>query len=200
MPEHAADEPLGLESRYTVGFRRLAVYAGVEKSFEKAADTLQELCGLHVSRMTLRKLCNEKAPKMKEWQEHSSEVAQEFKSAPGVVEVTVDGTCVNTMTGGKDIRASLVSKRRLGESASPDQGERSQEKGVRREEKIELLFPVSCLLIIGSGQVEGACKNRRGRRLKQTGARWWVLNVNRMAVLCAVRYCGQWQQYWANAR
>jgi len=49
---------------------------------------------------------------------------------------------------------------------------------------------------IGSGQVEGACKNMIGRRLKQTGARWRVRRVNRMAGLCANMYSKQWNQYW----
>lgn len=49
---------------------------------------------------------------------------------------------------------------------------------------------------IGSGQVEGACKNMIGRRLKQTGARWRVRRVNRMAGLCANLYSKQWDQYW----
>jgi hypothetical protein len=48
---------------------------------------------------------------------------------------------------------------------------------------------------IGSGQIEGACKNLIGRRLKQTGARWRVRRVNRMAGLCALIYGGQWNQY-----
>jgi hypothetical protein len=49
---------------------------------------------------------------------------------------------------------------------------------------------------IGSGQVEGACKNLIGKRLKQTSARWRVMRVNRMAGLCAVMYSDQWQTYW----
>lgn len=49
---------------------------------------------------------------------------------------------------------------------------------------------------IGSGQVEGACKNLVGRRLKQTGARWKVRRVNRMAGLCCVMYGDNWQNYW----
>jgi hypothetical protein len=49
---------------------------------------------------------------------------------------------------------------------------------------------------IGSGQIEGACKNLIGRRLKQTGARWRVRRVNRMAGLCALMYSQQWNLYW----
>jgi hypothetical protein len=49
---------------------------------------------------------------------------------------------------------------------------------------------------IGSGLVEGACKQVIGRRLKQTGARWKVRRVERMATLCAVQASGQWDAYW----
>lgn len=52
---------------------------------------------------------------------------------------------------------------------------------------------------IGSGMIEGACKNYIGRRLKQTGARWVVANANRMANLTALVYADQWTQYWATA-
>jgi len=53
--------------------------------------------------------------------------------------------------------------------------------------------------VIGSGQVEGACKHWIGRRLKQTGARWQTDRANRMAGLCALKYADQWQTYWATA-
>jgi hypothetical protein len=52
---------------------------------------------------------------------------------------------------------------------------------------------------IGSGLVEGACKTVVGRRLKQTGARWRVRRVERMATLCCVLYGGQWEAYWKKA-
>lgn len=45
---------------------------------------------------------------------------------------------------------------------------------------------------IGSGQIEGACKNLIDRRLKQTGARWKVRRVNRMAGLCSIMYSDLW--------
>jgi hypothetical protein len=51
---------------------------------------------------------------------------------------------------------------------------------------------------IGSGMVEGAAKNLVGRRLKQTGARWVVANVNKMAELCCLTYGDQWGLYWAS--
>lgn len=51
---------------------------------------------------------------------------------------------------------------------------------------------------IGSGMVEGAAKNLIGRRLKQTGARWGVENVNAMAELCCLTYSHHWDLYWAS--
>lgn len=50
---------------------------------------------------------------------------------------------------------------------------------------------------IGSGLVEGCCKQVVGRRLKQTGARWKVRRVERMATLCAIQASDQWDAYWA---
>ena len=52
---------------------------------------------------------------------------------------------------------------------------------------------------IGSGLVEGACKPAIGRRLKQTGARWKVRRVERMATLCSVQASDQWDTYWMAA-
>ena len=43
-------------------------------------------------------------------------------------------------------------------------------------------------LPIGSGLIEGACKQMIGRRMKQTGAQWTVPNANRMALLCSLAY------------
>lgn len=52
---------------------------------------------------------------------------------------------------------------------------------------------------IGSGQVEGACKNLIGRRLKANAARWRVRRINRMAGLCCLLYSNQWDAYWKSA-
>ena len=49
---------------------------------------------------------------------------------------------------------------------------------------------------IGSGEIEGACKQLVGRRLKQTGARWKISNLNKMlSVICAV-HNNTWDLYW----
>jgi hypothetical protein len=52
---------------------------------------------------------------------------------------------------------------------------------------------------IGSGMVEGACKTAIGRRLKQTGARWKVRRLERMAALCCLAYGDQFDAYWKQA-
>jgi len=49
---------------------------------------------------------------------------------------------------------------------------------------------------IGSGMVEGACKTAIGLRLKQTGARWRVKRLERMAALCCLHYGDQFDAYW----
>jgi hypothetical protein len=49
---------------------------------------------------------------------------------------------------------------------------------------------------IGSGLIEGACKQMIGRRMKQTGARWDVTNANRMAFLCSLAYTDSFPLYF----
>lgn len=52
---------------------------------------------------------------------------------------------------------------------------------------------------IGCGMVEGACKTAIGQRLKQTGARWRVRRLERMASLCCLIYGDQFDAYWRQA-
>ncbi len=49
---------------------------------------------------------------------------------------------------------------------------------------------------IGSGMVEGARKTAIGKRLKQTGARWRVRRLGRMAALCCLLYSDLFEAYW----
>jgi len=48
---------------------------------------------------------------------------------------------------------------------------------------------------IGSGLIEGACKNLIGKWMKQTGACWRVPRASRIATLCAALYSNQWKMY-----
>jgi hypothetical protein len=47
--------------------------------------------------------------------------------------------------------------------------------------------------------VEGACKAAIGLRLKQTGARWRVKRLERMAALCCLWYSDLFDAYWKKA-
>jgi hypothetical protein len=49
---------------------------------------------------------------------------------------------------------------------------------------------------IGSGMIEGACKNLVGRRMKQTGACWKVERANKIAIIAAALYSRQWKHCW----
>lgn len=51
-------------------------------------------------------------------------------------------------------------------------------------------------LPIGSGLIEGACKQVIGRRMKQTGAQWDVANANRMAQLCCLAHADSLTLYF----
>lgn len=52
---------------------------------------------------------------------------------------------------------------------------------------------------IGSGLIEGACKQMIGRRMKQTGAQWDVDNADRMALLCSLAYADALPLYFTAA-
>ena len=51
-------------------------------------------------------------------------------------------------------------------------------------------------LPIGSGLIEGACKNTIGARLKANSARWRIRRVERIGALRCLDYSGQWEAYW----
>ena len=71
--------------------------------------------------MTIRELCQREAPKIDAWYQKSLEVQREFIKAPGNVEVTMDGTIVNTTTGPKEVKVGIISKRKRGKGVPPEQ-------------------------------------------------------------------------------
>jgi hypothetical protein len=52
-------------------------------------------------------------------------------------------------------------------------------------------------LPIGSGMVEGGCKNMIGKRLKLNSARWRIRRAEHMAALRCLKYSDLWSTYWA---
>ena len=54
-------------------------------------------------------------------------------------------------------------------------------------------------LPIGSGMVEGACKNVIGRRMKCNSARWTPEHADQMAAMLCLQYStDQWEAFWQN--
>ena len=51
-------------------------------------------------------------------------------------------------------------------------------------------------LPIGSGLIEGGCKNVLAKRLKLNSARWRVRRAERMGALRCLQYSGLWESYW----
>ena len=51
-------------------------------------------------------------------------------------------------------------------------------------------------LTIGSGLVEGTCKNMIGKRLKLNNPRWLVPRAENIAALRCLHYSNLWQAYW----
>ena len=321
-----ADERLGIDGHYSIGAQRMAALAGGSWSHQVASDRLNELCGMRMCANTIREIAQKHGAAMDAWQNSDPEACREFRETVGQTEFTTDGTCVNTLTGWREMKIGIFAKRESGDAATPDEWasrdlpkpstsfafgaiEASSQFGkkwktnARRlgildtsnitvladgakwiwEEQLNNLREASGVLdifhavehlaetsravfgaeteeasawldegrmilirdgwpgisafidathqplrskakrkslaslksylsshmdhlnyadrlasgeSIGSGQVEGACKNMIGRRLKQTGARWAVSRVNRMVGLCANLYSKQWNLYW----
>ena len=98
-----------------MGFLFLAVRAGSRTSFEEAQEDMKVWRGLDVSHETIRMLCHQEAPKIKQFIEESAEVPKDFIATQGNVEITIDATKVNTRWGWRDMKIGIFSKRLLGE-------------------------------------------------------------------------------------
>lgn len=51
-------------------------------------------------------------------------------------------------------------------------------------------------LPIGSGLIEGGCKNVLAKRLKLNSARWRIRRAERMGAIRCLQYSGLWETYW----
>lgn len=53
-------------------------------------------------------------------------------------------------------------------------------------------------LPIGSGQIEGVCKNTLNARLRKNNPRWRVENADRMAALACLHHSQLWDRFWTD--
>ena len=64
---------------------------------------LREVAGSCVCDNTVRKLCDHHGARMRAWQRDDPEASRLFRRAEGDVEFQTDGTCVNTVSGWREV-------------------------------------------------------------------------------------------------
>lgn len=109
---------LGLDGFLTLQARRLATFVGVEHSFARAQQVLQELCGWSVDDEVLRRTTHAEARRAAR-ERPSRGDAEVFAKAFGAVEVLMDAGKVNTTGGWRDVKIALILKRKSGSPATP---------------------------------------------------------------------------------
>jgi hypothetical protein len=101
--------------------------------------------------------------------------------------------------GAAGVRAHLAAARARARAAAKREAlDEAAGYFARRAELLGYAGRLAAGQSIGSGLVEGACKQVIGRRLKQTGARWRIRRANRMATLCCTLHGDTWDTYWAH--
>jgi hypothetical protein len=129
--------------------------AGASWSFDRASAHLEEFCHVEVSDDTIERVCQEEGGRAREWMAESPEPAAAFASAAGRAEFSTDGVKVNTVSGWREMRLSVLARRRPSAPCRPrDWGGR-----VLNEPEARLW---SCA-IADAGHV-GASWRRLGRR------------------------------------
>lgn len=107
--------------RLTPHARRMVVLAGSGCSFDEASRNLRELCHLQLSNDVVRRVCDEEGEAVRQWMRRGTELRQAFDAAEGQVEFSTDGLKVNTVDGWREIRQSVISKRKPALPAPADQ-------------------------------------------------------------------------------
>ena len=58
---------------------------------------------------------------------------------------------------------------------------------------------LACGEAVGSGMIEGGCKNTIAARLKLNNARWRIRRAERVGMLRCVQASDQWSNFWKPA-
>jgi hypothetical protein len=115
-----ADRVLGIEGFLTRQATRLVTLAGVEHSFARAQQLVQEFCGWQVDDEVIRRATHAQAKRAAAERADRGDAAR-FARASGVVEVLIDAGKVNTLDGWRDVKLGLFCKREAGSPATPAQ-------------------------------------------------------------------------------
>lgn len=118
--EFGADRILGIEGYLTPGACRMACLAGVQQSFARAEQLLEELAGWKVDDESIRRVCHRKAQQAHAEREERATAAL-FAQAPGDCEVHIDAGKVNTLQGWRDVKVAVFARRERGEPATAAQ-------------------------------------------------------------------------------
>jgi hypothetical protein len=118
--EFGADRILGIDGYLTPGARRMACLAGVQQSFARAEQLLDELAGWQLDDETIRRVCHQTAYQAQGTREERLTAAL-FAQAPGDYEVHIDAGKANTLDGWRDVKVTVFAKRKRGEPATAAQ-------------------------------------------------------------------------------
>jgi hypothetical protein len=119
---YAADDVLGLSSRYSKTLQKHSCRLAADVSVATTREHLREMLGVSVSAEAVRTRVELHGQLMAKFQSRDTATAQAFCVAKGEVELAVDAGKVNTREEGwKDVKIKVVSKRESGDPATPDQ-------------------------------------------------------------------------------
>ena len=98
----------------------MATLAGLQRSFAAAQPLLKELCGWELDDNTIRKITHQNAKRATSTRSTRTD-ATRFAEAEGEPEVAIDAGKVNTLGGWRDVKMAVISKRKPGDPAMPEE-------------------------------------------------------------------------------
>lgn len=96
----------------------MATLAGLQRSFAHAESLLRELSGWELDDNTIRRATHAAARQATATRAGRAD-AERFADADGVPEVAIDAGKVNTLTGWRDVKVAVISRREAGTPATP---------------------------------------------------------------------------------
>jgi hypothetical protein len=123
--EFGADRILGMDGYLTQGARRMACLAGVQQSFARAEQLLDELAGWQLDDETIRRVCHQTAQQAHEERTERA-TAERFAHAQGDCEAHIDAGKVNTLEGWRDVKVAIFAKRERGEPTTAAEWDKRQ--------------------------------------------------------------------------